>query len=75
MPNFNIPDPNDPNFADKFVQLMKDLFEQNEAKVKNFPPITNPEEGLQIGSVYFDEQTQTLKCNTSTGVRTISFDP
>lgn len=75
MPKFNLPNKEDPDFQDKLIQLIKDLFEQNESSIKNFIPITAPEEGLQVGSMYFDTEAQKFKVNTSTGIKTISFDP
>lgn len=75
MPNYNFPDKDDPDFADKLVLAIQDLFDQNEGKVKQLPPISNPEEGLQVGAMWYDIDSDTVKVNTPTGIKTITFDP
>jgi len=74
MPNFNFPDKNDPDFADKMVNLVKELFEKNDSGIKSNPPITVPTEGLQIGSMYFDKNEEKIKVNTSSGIKTLKYE-
>lgn len=75
MPDFNIPDPSDPDFSSKMSRLMRSVYDVLEKDTKDFKPIEDPEEGLQVGSVWFDTNTGKLKINTSAGVKTLQFEP
>lgn len=74
MPDYNFPDKDDPDFSDKLSLALKDLFDKADSNVKNFSPISSPEEGLQIGSIWFDETDEKLKVNTSSGVKVLKYE-
>lgn len=71
---FNLPDKDDPDFADKVVGLIRQLFEGSEKNIQNFTPISNPEEGTQIGSMWYDRDSDKITVVTPSGIRTLKFD-
>lgn len=72
---FNLPDKNDPQFADKLVNMIRSLFEDSSKQIQNFTPISTPEEGTQIGSVWYDKDTHELKVSTANGIKTLQYVP
>jgi hypothetical protein len=74
MPEFNLPDKDDPDFNNKVVSLLDQLFNTSESNIKNLDPIKDPEEGLQIGSMWFDETLEKIKVNTSTGIKVLKYE-
>lgn len=75
MPEFNVPAPNDPNFNEKVVNLLSRIFEQLEKITRDYKPIQDPEDALQVGSSWFNESENKIKINTSEGVKTIQYEP
>jgi hypothetical protein len=65
LQEFNLPDKDDPDFADKMVSLVRQLFEKGEKGIQDFTPIEDPDQGTQIGSVWFDTVSQKLKVKTT----------
>lgn len=74
MPQFNIPSPDDPDYKSKVHTLLKELYESQDRNVKDFTPIKTPEEGLQIGSIWFDSAEHKFKVNTPDGVKTLKYE-
>lgn len=71
---FNLPDKDDPDFADKVVGLIRQLFEGSEKSIQNFTPISDPEEGTQIGSVWFDINSGKFKAMTADGIKILKYE-
>jgi len=73
MQNFNFPTPDDPNFNQKVLELLKNLFDKSDKKTLDLSPIITPQEGNQIGTIWFDSSDETIKVNTSIGVKTVQY--
>lgn len=74
MPNFNYPDPSDPKFNDKIVDLLQQLFDSKESPIQNFTPIDQPEEGTQVGSIWYDTTDDKFKVMTSSGIKILKYE-
>jgi glycerophosphoryl diester phosphodiesterase len=60
MPKFNVPDKNDPQFREKIISLLEEIFTRLETNITNFPPIDAPQDALQAGDLWFDKATGKL---------------
>lgn len=69
MPEFNIPDDIDP----RLKTLLGSIFDKLEKDTLDLKPVSTPQEGLQVGSIWYDESDNTVKVNTPNGVRTLQF--
>ena len=71
---FNLPNPGDPDFESKIVNALRILFEEADRQSKNFPPINTPEDGNQVGDVWYDEATGKLNVYTDAGVQIVKYE-
>jgi len=71
---FNLPDQDDPDFANKLIASIQQLFEGTEGNIQNFTPISDPEEGTQVGSLWFDGNSGKFKVQTSNGVKILKYE-
>lgn len=74
LEKYNFPDKDDPQFADKMVDLVNQLFDVANSPIKNFIPISPPEGTKQQGDIWFDSSDEKLKVNTSTGVKILKYE-
>lgn len=74
MPEFNYPEPTDPDFNSKALSLLKQLFEHKENPIQNFPPIQNPDTNQTIGSIWYHNETGKFKVQTAEGIKTLKFE-
>jgi hypothetical protein len=72
---YNFPDKDDPDFSNKVVDLIKQLFESQESPTKKFEPITAPEDSQEVGTIYFDRTQGKFKVVTEDGTKTLQFEP
>ena len=72
---YNIPDKNDPQWGHKVTDLIRTLFESADNPIKNLQPLNKPpDEGVQIGDIWYDNVEHKLKVNTVSGVKTVKFE-
>lgn len=74
MPEFNYPEPSDPEFNSKVLTLLKQLFEHKDNPVKQFDPIATPDSTQQTGAMYYHSDSGTMKVTTPDGVKTLKFE-
>ena len=71
---FNLPNPGDADFESKVVNALRLLFEELDRQAKNFPPINTPEDGKQVGDVWYDETSGKLNVYTAAGVMVVKYE-
>jgi hypothetical protein len=71
---FNLPNPGDPDYDSKVIGALQTLFDTADRQSKNFPPITTPEDGKQVGDIWFDEATGKLNVYTDSGVKVVKYE-
>lgn len=71
---YNFPDKDDPQFADKVVDLLRVLFDKSDAPARNFSPSQTPVDLRQIGDQYFDSSDEKMKVVTSSGIKILKYE-
>lgn len=71
---YNLPDKDDPEYRGKVVDLLRTLFDQTGGDKKNFIPVKNPDENLQVGDVWYNSEDNKMRVNTPDGVKIIKYE-
>lgn len=74
MPEYNYPEPSDPDFNKKVIDLLRQVFDKQESDIQSFNPINSPDQ-TKDGQMFYDGTTNRLKFVTPAGVKTLTFDP
>jgi hypothetical protein len=73
MPEYNYPNPDDPDFNRLIVDLIRQAFEKIEAEIQQFKPIDSPDQPKD-GQMFYDGSTNKLKFVTPNGVQTLKYE-
>jgi len=74
MPEFNLPDENDPLFNRKVISLLTQLFSKVESQTQFFEPIATPSDPIPVGTKWFDSSDSKFRVMTPTGIKTLKYE-
>jgi hypothetical protein len=74
MPEFNLPNEDDPNFNKKVISLLTQLFAKVESQTQSFEPIATPTDPTSIGTKWFDSSDNKFKVMTKDGIKTLKYE-
>jgi hypothetical protein len=71
---FNLPNKDDPDFADKLVSSIQRLFESSESSIKALTPLNSDPDNSSVGDIWFDRASGKVKVMTDEGIKTLKFE-